>query len=160
VLDDLPRILLEEIKNSQMTLNDATLIVESIRSDVKSITKDLFRAYENEYSIFCPMANCFEIFGLDFLVDVNYSVHLLEVNPGPDFKQTGEKLSSVINELWKQTFSLIFEQNLLFYSEEKSFSEMDDILGQDSCKKKFKEFSLVYSKEWSVSKLKSGISFS
>eukprot|EP01034_Spumella_vulgaris_P045608 gene45608-56821_t len=38
------------------------------------------------------MANCYELYGLDFMVDNNMAVSLLEVNPGPDFKQTGDRL--------------------------------------------------------------------
>ena len=69
--------------------------------------RDVFRAYENEYTIFCPMSNCFELFGLDFLVDEDFRVYLLEVNPGPDFKQTGARLKHVIGRLFEQCLELV-----------------------------------------------------
>jgi hypothetical protein len=59
----------------------------------------LFKALHGERTVFSPLPNCFELFGLDFLVDEDYQVYVLEVNPGPDFKQTGDRLSTVIEGL-------------------------------------------------------------
>jgi D-alanine-D-alanine ligase-like ATP-grasp enzyme len=90
LLDDLPQILL--LEQPQLVKNDINIannIKNKILNDIHSIINELFSAFENEYSIFCPMTHCFEIFGLDFMVDNNFQVFLLEVNPGPDFKQTG-----------------------------------------------------------------------
>lgn len=54
-----------------------------VLSDMQQIVSELFSAYESEYSVFSPMDDCFEHFGLDFLVDSDWQVYLLEVNPGP-----------------------------------------------------------------------------
>ena len=43
------------------------------------------------------------------MVDDNYNTWLLEVNPGPDFKQTGRRLKNVIRELWEGTCSIILD---------------------------------------------------
>ncbi|KAK5017613.1 hypothetical protein LTR39_001448 [Cryomyces antarcticus] len=43
----------------------------------------------------------FEVFGLDFLVDEDYTAWLLEVNAFPDFKQTGNALSGIIQGLFE-----------------------------------------------------------
>ena len=67
---------------------------------------ELFRAYEREFGVFSPLEGCFEQFGLDFIVDDNWNVFLLEVNPGPDFKQTGSKLSPVIENLMGSTIDI------------------------------------------------------
>lgn len=67
-----------------------------ILDDVHRITTELFAAFENEYTVFSPMTNCFELFGLDFMIDEELNVSLLEVNPGPDFQQTGDRLRNVI----------------------------------------------------------------
>ena len=75
---------------------------EAIRATVskmKSITGELFNAYKGELGVFAPIVGCFEHYGLDFLIDEEWNVFLLEVNPGPDFKQTGNKLESLIEEL-------------------------------------------------------------
>jgi len=68
-LDDLPAILRKEYPLLATSDEVASELVAGIRSQVFALTAELFAAFENEYSIFCPMTNCFEVFGLDFLVD-------------------------------------------------------------------------------------------
>jgi tubulin---tyrosine ligase len=68
-------------------------------SKMESITGELFNAYKGEFGVFAPIDGCFEQYGLDFLVDDHWNVHLLEVNPGPDFKQTGNQLEALIENL-------------------------------------------------------------
>lgn len=82
LLDDLPHHLMRYCSDRVSDLNTAYKIVDNIYSQVHSITGELFKAFENEYTIFCPMTNCFEIYGLDYLVDADFNVYLLEVNPG------------------------------------------------------------------------------
>ncbi|KAI1100797.1 sure-like protein [Jackrogersella minutella] len=51
---------------------------------------------------FRPLANAFEVFGLDFLVGADGTAWLLEVNAFPDFKQTGEELRGLVAGLWEE----------------------------------------------------------
>ena len=51
---------------------------------------------------FQPINNAIEIFGVDFLVNSDFSVNLLEVNSYPDFKQTGDDLKEIIYELFER----------------------------------------------------------
>ncbi|KAI1769378.1 sure-like protein [Hypoxylon sp. FL1150] len=51
---------------------------------------------------FRPLANAFEIYGLDFLVDAEGTAWLLEVNAFPDFKQSGEELTPLVAGLWEE----------------------------------------------------------
>ncbi|CAN0494183.1 unnamed protein product, partial [Laminaria digitata] len=44
-------------------------------------------AFRGEFTVFSPLPGCFEHFGLDFMVNEDFHVWLLEANPGPDFKQ-------------------------------------------------------------------------
>lgn len=45
----------------------------------------------------------FEIFGVDFLIDRDHQVYLLEINSYPDFKQTGQRLTHhVVGGLFKE----------------------------------------------------------
>ena len=81
LLDDLPSILCQEYPNLAGDMSTALSLVQNIKSQVYAVTAELFNAFENEYSIFCPMTNCFEVFGLDFLVNKDcQGVQLLEVN--------------------------------------------------------------------------------
>ncbi len=87
------------------------------------------------------MTNCFELYGLDFLLDEEFNVSLLEVNPGPDFKQTGGRLRSVITELWERTSELVFDNP----------TKNAEVNVPNMIK--------VYDNEWSVSKMSGGMSF-
>lgn len=151
LMSDLPEILLKEYRNRFPTIELAAAAVDSLKEQIHKITGELFAAFENEYSIFCPMPQCYELFGLDFLVDNNMNVHLLEVNPGPDFKQTGGRLRRVIVQLWEQVFRLSVDLDLLSDDAKKDLSK-------EWMKRVAPDFSLVYDKEWSVAHLKSNIS--
>ena len=71
-----------------------------------SVTRALFEAFAGEFGVYSPLPGCFEHYGLDFLVDDDLNVVLLEVNPGPDFKQTGKKLQGVVKNMWEETLDL------------------------------------------------------
>lgn len=77
--DDLPRHLLARYCDLVPTLAAAGDVVACIKGKINNITKDLFACFENEYTVFAPMSNCFEVYGLDFMVDESFDVHLLEV---------------------------------------------------------------------------------
>lgn len=142
-------------------LASATAAVQDIRAQIHAITADVYGAYENEYSIFCPMSNCFEVYGLDFMVDEDLQVHFLEVNPGPDFKQTGERLSGLIGQLWEQISAIVVDTGLIHPSVTagaRSHAEVDAALGPQWATQA-RDFTKVYSKEWSAAKHKGGMSF-
>jgi tubulin---tyrosine ligase len=84
------------------TFNTIQLANDAVRATIEKmgvIIGELFRAYKGEFGVFAPLNGCFEHYGLDFLVDDKWNVFLLEVNPGPDFKQTGGKLELLIENL-------------------------------------------------------------
>jgi tubulin---tyrosine ligase len=61
------------------------------------VTGEVFEAAAREQIVhFQALPNAFEIFGVDFLVDAELTVWLLELNACPDFKQTGKHLQDVI----------------------------------------------------------------
>jgi tubulin---tyrosine ligase len=141
LLDDLPFHLLTYYSHIVKSLDEAKSLLGKIRKQINLITSELFQAFENEYTIFCPMSNCFEVYGLDFMVDENFDAHLLEVNPGPDFKQTGGRLRGVIVNLWEEVSRLVIDQEM------GTVSQSESTEGQ---------MTLVYHKEWSASKLNGG----
>lgn len=135
--------------------------MQGIREEIHRITADVFGAYENEYSIFCPMSNCFEVYGLDFMVDDDLRVHFLEVNPGPDFKQTGGRLQGLIARLWEQINVIVLDSGLIHpavISSGKAHNQVDAEL-LPLWKSNAPDFTMVYSKEWSAAKHKGGLKF-
>lgn len=67
---------------------------------------ELFKCFENEPTVFQPLSNAFELYGLDFLVDADLGVKFLEVNAFPDFKQTGESLNDLVCCLFYQSVAI------------------------------------------------------
>ena len=64
---------------------------------VCEVTGEVFEAAAREQMIhFQAIPNAFEIFGVDFLVDADLNVWLLELNAYPDFKQTGKELQDIV----------------------------------------------------------------
>ena len=86
-----------------------------IFDQIKSIVKEIFAGLHHERTIFQPLRSAFEIYGFDFLVDSNDRVYFLEANAYPDFKQTGDALSVLIKELFRNVVRSIV---LPFFGEE------------------------------------------
>jgi tubulin---tyrosine ligase len=117
LLEDLVADLVEE---RGCRPSEARACVDGIVAGMEAVTGELFRALQGERTVFAPMPNCFELYGLDYLVSLpeengdeaesgsgtgggvasfSPQVHLLEVNPGPDFKQSGCRLRGVVRGL-------------------------------------------------------------
>lgn len=163
---DLPGILAREYPH--LTGKEISAIIQSIYQQLHETIHDLFQAYENEYSIFTPMANCFEFYGLDFLITDDFRVVFLEVNPGPDFKQTGDKLSLLIEEFFDSLFRLIVDSKHLIEGIAVAPASHDDgnnlflsnlPNSQEFFSRWIPGMDLVYSKEWSVNQIKNNLSF-
>ena len=70
---------------------------DNVFTQICAVTGEVFEAAAREQMVhFQVLPNAFEIFGVDFLVDENLGVWLLELNAYPDFKQTGETLQNEI----------------------------------------------------------------
>ena len=66
-------------------------------TQICAISGEVFEAAAREQMVhFQTLPNAFEIFGVDFLVDQDLTVWLLELNAYPDFKQTGKGLQDVV----------------------------------------------------------------
>ena len=96
------------------------------------------------------------------MVDDSLGVHFLEVNPGPDFKQTGGRLQGLIARLWEQINVIVLDSGLIHpditTSSEKSHAEVDTELAS-MWSQRAPDFTLAYSKEWSAAKMKGGMKF-
>lgn len=74
---------------------------EFVFDEIAKITGELFNAATSVDKMnFQPLDNAVEIFGIDYLVNDDYSATLLEVNSYPDFKQTGDDLKNIIYQLF------------------------------------------------------------
>ncbi|KAL8756498.1 MAG: hypothetical protein Q9199_002904 [Rusavskia elegans] len=83
-------------------------LLSSITTQIYTTTSTLFRAAVVQPTNFQPLPNAFEVFGLDWLVDPEGKVHLLEVNAFPDFKQSGkEEGRSVVEGLWRGVLGVV-----------------------------------------------------
>lgn len=154
LLDDLPQYLTASVlKRADSAVACAADAVPHVLSQVHAITAALFAAYENEYSIFCPMAQCFEVFGLDFIVDQQLDVHFLEINPGPDFKQTGQRLHGVIVQLWEQVLRVVVDGGGGDGDAVQHRPAAGAVAGSEQL------LTMVYSKEWSAAKHQGGFQF-
>jgi hypothetical protein len=76
------------------------------------ITAALFGAFKGEFSTFQPLPNAFEHYGLDFMVDSQLKVWLLEANPGPDFRQTGRRLERVVATMLDDSVTVALDRDL------------------------------------------------
>lgn len=66
---------------------------EKIFKQICEVTAEVLEAAAREQMVhFQTLPNAFEIFGVDFLVDSELQVWLLELNAYPDFKQTGHQM--------------------------------------------------------------------
>ncbi|SGZ50278.1 CIC11C00000005308 [Sungouiella intermedia] len=101
----------------------------AIFDQVKAITGELFKAASSVDRInFQPMDNAIEIFGIDFLVDADYEVKLLEVNSYPDFKQTGDDLKTIIDGLFNSVATELVSEMFDLPAPESAASLLHEVL--------------------------------
>lgn len=99
----------------------------AVYDQIKEITHDLFTAATSVDKInFRPLDNAIEFYGIDFLVNDDHKVSLLEVNAYPDFKQTGDDLKPLISELFSSTVTTIIDP--LVSSKAGPISEVLDLV--------------------------------
>ena len=70
---------------------------DQVFEQICHVTGEVLEAAAREQMVhFQAIPNAFELFGVDFLVDADLNVWLLELNAYPDFGQTGEKLHEAV----------------------------------------------------------------
>jgi hypothetical protein len=81
---------------------------ESVYEQICAVTGEVFEAAAKGMLVhFQTLPNAFELFGVDFLVDEEGNVWLLELNAFPDFRQTGEELKrEVVGRLFEAVVDL------------------------------------------------------
>lgn len=80
----------------------------ALHTQINTTISALFSAALAHPTNFQPLPQSFEVFGVDFLVDEEEKVWLLEVNAFPDFAQTGEELREVVVKgLWEEIMEVV-----------------------------------------------------
>ncbi|KAI3662006.1 hypothetical protein MP638_005454 [Amoeboaphelidium occidentale] len=82
-------------------------VLSGIKGKIGQLVGDIFESCHAQPAMFQPQSNCFELYGLDFLVDGTGNPWFIEANAFPDFKQTGDELGNVISRLFSDTLQLI-----------------------------------------------------
>ena len=70
---------------------------DQVFEQICQVTGEVFEAAAREHMVhFQTIPNAFELFGIDFLLDADFNVWLLELNAYPDFRQTGQELQDAV----------------------------------------------------------------
>lgn len=88
--------------------NEAQERIQATKKRVYEITGELMQAVSSELT-FTQKPNCFELFGLDFMIDPDWNVWLLEANAEPDLSKAGDRLQYVIDGMVKETLDLVVQ---------------------------------------------------
>ncbi|KAL5627332.1 hypothetical protein BROUX41_003485 [Berkeleyomyces rouxiae] len=89
---------------SALAFPPGTTSYAALRAQIGEIIGDVFEGAARAMGMhFSPLVNAFEVFGVDFLIGADGTPFLLEVNSFPDFRQTGDGLSAVVEGFWTET---------------------------------------------------------
>ncbi|KAG0142422.1 hypothetical protein CROQUDRAFT_725134, partial [Cronartium quercuum f. sp. fusiforme G11] len=80
--------------------------VEEVEHQVDELVGKTFAAAAREPIHFQTRKNCWEIFGVDIVLDEHMKAWLLEVNACPDFAQTGDTLAGTIVGLFEGALAI------------------------------------------------------
>jgi hypothetical protein len=54
--------------------------------------------------------HCFQLFGFDFIMDINCNLHLIEVNNNPCLEESNDYLSQMFPRMLDDMFALTLDQ--------------------------------------------------
>lgn len=104
-----------------------------IYNKICQITNQVFKAAKTIDRInFQPLPNATEFFGVDFLINQDLGVNLLEINAYPDFKQTGDDLKSLIYNLFESTIDEVIVANMSGETRVPRESLLTEVLNEKS----------------------------
>jgi len=99
-------------------LEEAARRVDQVKDRVYDIMAKVTEAVSSELT-FQTVPHGFELFGLDFMLDPEWNVWLLEANAEPDLSKAGDRLQGVIDKVLEDTLSIVVDQNPLFECEKE-----------------------------------------
>ena len=95
---------------------------KDVVSQICEITSDSFAtAVKSSPTTFQLLSNCFQLFGVDFLVDQTGKVWLLEFNSGPAFTR-----SDVIPDMFDSTVAMVLQR--WFKTDDRHVDSMVEVL--------------------------------
>ena len=75
---------------------------------MKKITTDCFRAVWGKVDPH-KRINTFEVYGLDFMIDDDFKVYLIEVNTNPSFELSSPLLARLIPSMLENSMRLVLD---------------------------------------------------
>lgn len=102
-----------------------------LAQQVHSHVREVFSAFANGNAAFLPLPHCYELFGVDFLVDAQGKLWLLEVNSGPSLALFGTRQRETGLEMMRDVCALV-EQFVLPTAAALRAAAGDGIAGADS----------------------------
>jgi len=95
------------------TIDQAHNKISQTKERVNSIIANTVAAVNGELT-FQARQNCFEIFGLDFMIDPDWNVFILEANAEPDLGKAGDRLQYIIDDMLEETMNIVIDQSPRF----------------------------------------------
>lgn len=95
------------------TIEEATEKIDLVQKRVYEIIAEMVEAVTAELTFVCKN-NCFELFGLDFMIDPEWNTWLLEANAEPDLSKAGDRLQCVIDQMLQETLEVVVDNNPKF----------------------------------------------
>lgn len=91
-------IPLAELEREARALINPNLPEGDFMRQIRDIVKVVF---ESTYDIVNPNGreHCFELYGLDFMIDENLKVYLIEANSGPSLSESNTFLSKLLHRM-------------------------------------------------------------
>uniref|UniRef100_A0A7S2R7U3 Tubulin-tyrosine ligase n=1 Tax=Mucochytrium quahogii TaxID=96639 RepID=A0A7S2R7U3_9STRA len=94
-------------------LTEADERIAQIQDRVYKVIAEMMEAVSSELT-FQSRNNCFELFGIDLMIDPDWKVWLLEANAEPDLSKAGDRLQCVIDKILEDTLTTVVDQNPQF----------------------------------------------
>lgn len=100
----------------------------AILTQITTLTSHLFRAAATTQSLsFQPLPNAFEVFGVDWIVDAEGRVWLLEVNAFPDFGASGSGGRGVVGRFWEGVVGVLVGEGFFGGFKREEGGEVDGV---------------------------------
>ena len=111
---------IDDMLNAKLVTNkeEAKERIDFVQHRVYDIIAEMVEAVTSELT-FVSKNNCFELFGLDFMIDPDWNVWLLEANAEPDLSKAGDRLQGLIDNMLEDTLEEVTTNNPKFATDDE-----------------------------------------